>query len=448
MSLQRFLLSRGYSVSYISGYFGSQTVVAVRQFQQANGLQMTGAFDSATRTRLNSLCTVSVPQTPVVPIVPTQPTTPTPAGTTNVTPQVSTALPNTTFTVSPTSITLGQSVNISATTVSPSLTLRSEAIDLSSNNATWTSGGPGAAWYWSNSSTISNNNSHTIAGTFTPTVAGTYYFRARGTDNNGASSFVYQTLNVSAAPVQQTTPTNIYPTTQACGGTEPSGTGVAKGYGYYQTGYGTAQWTFVTGSPTACQWTCSSGYGLSGNSCAVIGTVAPTYPTYQSCGGTEPASNGYVTKGNGYYQTGYSTTQWTFVTSSPNACQYGCANGGVYTGNSCVAPTPVTAGPTTSFSLSSNSIFLGQSVNLISTTNSPSATLKNAAIDQSSNNTSWASGAPCGYWSSSTGKDSFHTISCSFTPTAAGIYYFRSRGTDTNGASNFVNQTLMVGGGL
>ncbi|HEU5114480.1 MAG TPA: hypothetical protein VFT82_01800, partial [Candidatus Paceibacterota bacterium] len=113
------------------------------------------------------------------------------------------------------------------------------------------------------------------------------------------------------------------------------------------------------------------------------------------------------------------------------------------------APAPTTApaptpGPSTTFSISSNSITLGQSITLTSTTNSPSGTLQNAAIDQSSDNSSWSSGAPCGYWNNTTGENSSHTISCSFTPSAAGTYYFRSRGSDSNGLSSFVNQTLTV----
>jgi len=127
------------------------------------------------------------------------------------------------------------------------------------------------------------------------------------------------------------------PITQSCAGSEPTGTGVSKGNGIYTTGYGTTQWTFVTGSPMACQWTCASGYGLSGNSCAVIGSASPTYPTYQSCGGVEPSSS-VATKGNGSYQTGYGTTQWTFVTGSPMACQYTCANGATWNGSTCAIP--------------------------------------------------------------------------------------------------------------
>ena len=113
--------------------------------------------------------------------------------------------------------------------------------------------------------------------------------------------------------------------------------------------------------------------------------------------------------------------------------------------NVAAAPAPV-SGPTTSFSLSSNSIVLSPYVaaSLTSTTVSPSGTLKSAAIDMSKDNVTWESGYPCGYWNSPTGADSSHVISCSFIPGTAGTYYFRSRGTDGIGASGFVYQTLVV----
>ncbi len=126
---------------------------------------------------------------------------------------------------------------------------------------------------------------------------------------------------------------------QLCAGTQPSGAGVVKGYESYTTGYGTNQWTFTTASaPSACQWTCASGYGLSGNSCQQNPTT-PAPITYQSCSGTEP-SGSYVTKGNGSYQTGYGTTNWTFVTGTPAACQFACANGATWNGAACTLPTP------------------------------------------------------------------------------------------------------------
>lgn len=126
---------------------------------------------------------------------------------------------------------------------------------------------------------------------------------------------------------------------QSCAGTEPSGTGVSKGYGTYTVGYGTTQWTFTTaGSPSACQWTCTSGYSVSGNSCQPIAQAAPAI-SYQLCAGTEP-SGSYITKGNERYQTGYGTTQWTFTTGTPSACQYTCANGATWNGATCALPTP------------------------------------------------------------------------------------------------------------
>src|SRR5581483_8880688 len=149
--------------------------------------------------------------------------------------------------------------------------------------------------------------------------------------NNYASD--QKTVNINV------TNKGVVISTQSCGGSQPTGSGVSLGNGTYTTGYGTTQWTFVTGTPAACQWTCQSGYGLSGNGCAVVGTVPPTYPTTQACGGTQPASNGYTQVGNGFYSTGYGTTQWTFVTGTPNACQFTCTNNGMYNGVTCIAPS-------------------------------------------------------------------------------------------------------------
>lgn len=108
------------------------------------------------------------------------------------------------------------------------------------------------------------------------------------------------------------------------------------------------------------------------------------------------------------------------------------------------APTPAPASPSSTLLISLRSIHLGDLVTLLSNTTSPTASLRSAAIDMSTDNASWQSGAPCGYWNSPNGTDSAHAITCNFTPTAAGTYYFRTRGTDSVGASSFSYQTLTV----
>ncbi len=142
------------------------------------------------------------------------------------------------------------------------------------------------------------------------------------------------------------TPSVVVPTSQDdryyfCGGSAPISAGVERGAQLYRVGDPANQWTFTTGTPGSCQWTCAAGYGLSNDSCAVVGTARPSSISHQSCGGMEPQLNGYTTKGAGSYTTGYGTANWTFVASNPAACQYSCINGGTYNGSSCAAPAPV-----------------------------------------------------------------------------------------------------------
>lgn len=125
-----------------------------------------------------------------------------------------------------------------------------------------------------------------------------------------------------------------------CGGSAPMGAGVERGAQLYRVGDAANQWTFTTGDPGPCQWTCSSGYGLSNDSCAIAGTARPAEIARRSCGGREPQQNGYTSRGAGSYTTGYGTVNWTFVAANPAACQYSCINGGSYDGSGCVAPAP------------------------------------------------------------------------------------------------------------
>jgi len=102
------------------------------------------------------------------------------------------------------------------------------------------------------------------------------------TDASGKSSSASCSTTIIANPTSSTAPStsggttqttttntnNTVFTTQACGGTVPSGTGVVKGYGYYNTGYTPNVWTYTSGYVTsACQWTCASGSTVSGNTC-------------------------------------------------------------------------------------------------------------------------------------------------------------------------------------
>ncbi|MEK7607432.1 MAG: dockerin type I repeat-containing protein [Patescibacteria group bacterium] len=67
-----------------------------------------------------------------------------------------------------------------------------------------------------------------------------------------------------------TTPINLAPTRQTCGGIEPVSNGyVQKGFSYYSSGYSPSTWTSITtGAPNACQYTCVNGGTDNGNGCS------------------------------------------------------------------------------------------------------------------------------------------------------------------------------------
>ncbi len=68
-----------------------------------------------------------------------------------------------------------------------------------------------------------------------------------------------------------TTPISTLPRT--CGGAEPASNAyVRKGVGMYTPGYGTTIWTFVTGTPTACQYSCTGGGIYNGGGCSAPAT--------------------------------------------------------------------------------------------------------------------------------------------------------------------------------
>jgi hypothetical protein len=100
--------------------------------------------------------------------------------------------PTTTLTASTTSIALGQSVVLTATTWSTASTLFAQAIDHSTDDSIWTLGStvPGASW------TGGPEAKNTLTWTFTPTSVGPWYFRAAGTDSVGVSNSADAVVNV------------------------------------------------------------------------------------------------------------------------------------------------------------------------------------------------------------------------------------------------------------
>ncbi len=67
--LQKLLKERGYLQADVTGFYGSQTVAAVKAFQKANGIQQTGGVGPATRAILNKGIVTPVAPT-VAPVAP------------------------------------------------------------------------------------------------------------------------------------------------------------------------------------------------------------------------------------------------------------------------------------------------------------------------------------------------------------------------------------------
>jgi peptidoglycan hydrolase-like protein with peptidoglycan-binding domain len=199
-----------------------------------------------------------------------------------------------------------------------------------------------------------------------------------------------------------------------------------------------------------------------GEPTGLTGIVAYSQPSYTSVGTV--INNSFVLKANNSvtmpvtvaFQTSGTSDSYSvslnqlgwLTQDGKSAANLGGSNWTTSSLHEMGTPTPsapaASSGPTTALLISLRTIKLGDLVTLLSNTTSPSSSLKSAAIDMSTDNANWTSGAPCGYWNSSTGTDSAHAITCNFTPEAAGTYYFRSRGTDSVGASDFVYQTLIV----
>jgi len=73
--LQDFLNSNGYLSVTPTGYFGRMTVNAVKAFQSANGLSVTGKADSATRAKIQDVdCNTNITTTTTNPSTPSLPT--------------------------------------------------------------------------------------------------------------------------------------------------------------------------------------------------------------------------------------------------------------------------------------------------------------------------------------------------------------------------------------
>jgi hypothetical protein len=95
----------------------------------------------------------------------------------------------------------------------------------------------------------------------------------------------------------------------------------------------------------------------------------------------------------------------------------------------------------------SPSLGLGQTLTLTSTTSASGNNLVNQAVDYSTDNQNWTSG--WNNWSGQTcwsgGPTGSNAVTISWTPTAAGTYYFRARGQDSAGnlsAFSYVTTTV------
>lgn len=67
VALQRFLLSKGYQIYGATGFYGTQTVAAVRSYQAANGISENGYVGPLTRARLNAGCGTPSAPSPTAP---------------------------------------------------------------------------------------------------------------------------------------------------------------------------------------------------------------------------------------------------------------------------------------------------------------------------------------------------------------------------------------------
>lgn len=73
-ALQSFLKVRNYMTANPTGYFGTQTLKAVKAFQKANNISATGLVGPMTRTAIQKISCVSAIPDPVSPAIPQLPT--------------------------------------------------------------------------------------------------------------------------------------------------------------------------------------------------------------------------------------------------------------------------------------------------------------------------------------------------------------------------------------
>jgi uncharacterized repeat protein (TIGR02543 family) len=122
--------------------------------------------------------------------------------------------PSTTLTASADPIPFGQSVTLTATTVSTAGTLVAQAIDNSPDGVSWAFGStvPGASWAGGPAA------QNTLAWGFTPPAAGNWHFRAAGTDSVGVSNVPEEIVTVDKA-----TPTGTFAGQSLVSGTSLAG---------------------------------------------------------------------------------------------------------------------------------------------------------------------------------------------------------------------------------
>jgi hypothetical protein len=103
--------------------------------------------------------------------------------------------PTATIAASANPIAFGQSIDLFATTVSPSSSLFAQSIDSSPDGSDWTLGTTVAGASWTGGPASQN----TLEWPFTPGSAGTWHFRAAGTDSVGVSNWAQTTVVVDKA---------------------------------------------------------------------------------------------------------------------------------------------------------------------------------------------------------------------------------------------------------
>ncbi len=315
--------------------------------------------------------------------------------------------PTSSLSSSSTNITLGQSITLTSTITDSDGNLTNQAVDISTDNANWTSG-----WNnWSGQTAWGiSGGSATDTVNYTPSSAGTYYFRSRGIDSaNVLSDFAYVTVTVTAPnhppQVNWASGTNTSP-----GSSTTLSGNVTDQDGNLQTAY------FYINPPNRSGWQYVGAVGISGGN--QTPSLGYTFPSNAAAGSWMVTMRVIDTNG-----------AW-----DPDTNDIGYFN--------------VDTTPTSQLSVSPTSGFtVGQSLTLTSTITDPDGNLSNQAVDISTDNSNWTSGwnnwSGTTAWSISGGSATNYVT---YTPPSPGTYYFRSRGQDSMGAlSDFVYITINVG---